>query len=213
VATTSGWAPKEVTVHSLNGKSILGNIKTVRNQGEFSVAPETARANRTIHELALLRLCIGYLGEGKQSGWWDCNFLDATGIRFLETTFPRTARAAALRSTSEAACNVHDQALGRIGSYHLFRLPPALEDLLEHAVEKMVWAEASTQVASRDSALEALKRTADALIKAPEGPVQVGVERRILTPAALRELAAHYHSAFQNGIHCFPYFAPDKDAG
>lgn len=95
------------------------------------MAIESAKTSLVLQQLILLRLTVGYLGQGKQAGWWDCNFLDATGIRFLETTFPRTARAAALRSTTEAACSVHDKALGRIGSYHLFRLPPALEDLLE----------------------------------------------------------------------------------
>jgi hypothetical protein len=53
---------------------------------------------QVIQKLIRLRLLVGYLGQGKQAGWWDCNFLDATGIRFLETTFPRTARAAGLRS-------------------------------------------------------------------------------------------------------------------
>lgn len=175
------------------------------------MALETARTTRIVQDLVLLRLCVGYLGERKQAGWWDCSFLDATGLRFLEATFPRTARAAALRSTTEAACSVQDQALGRIGSYHLFRLPPALEDRLEHAVDRLDWVAASPGLGSRDAALETLRRAADALIKAPEGPVQVGVERRLLTPTAVRELAAHYHSAFQDGVRCFPYFAPDKD--
>ncbi len=57
-----------------------------------------------------------------------------------------------------------------------------------------------------------LKKLADAVIKAPAGPVQVGVERRIVTSTAIHELAAHYHSAFQEGIRCFPYFAPEKNA-
>ena len=173
---------------------------------------ESARSAHIVEQFVLLRLSVGYLGQQKNSGWWDCNFLDATGIRFLETTFPRTARAAALRSTTEAACTVHDHALGRIGNYHLFRLPPPLEDRLEHVVDKIDWAEAGQHIASRDSAMDRLRRTADALTKAPEGPVQVGVERRILTATSVRELAAHYHSAFQDGIRCFPYFAPDKDA-
>jgi len=165
-----------------------------------------------INQLALLRLAVGYLGQRKQSGWWDCDFLDATGLRFLETTFPRTARAAALRSTTEAACIVHDRALGRVGNFHLFRLPPTLEDRLEHACEKMDWPESNKHIESRAAAMDILGRFADAVVKAPAGPVQVGVERKILTATAVRELAAHYHSAFQDGIRCFPYFAPEQDA-
>lgn len=168
------------------------------------------KSAQIIKQFAMLRLVVGYLGQRKQSGWWDCDFLDATGLRFLETTFPRTARAAALRSTTEAACIVHDQALGRIGNYHLFRLPPVLEDHLEHDIQEMDWIESRRLSESRGSAMDELRRIADALIKAPAGPVQVGMAHRILTPTAVRELAAHYHSAFQDGIRCFPYFAPEK---
>jgi len=164
-----------------------------------------------IDQIITLRLAVGYLGQNRQSGWWDCSFLDSTGIRFLETTFPRTAWAAALRSTTEAACLVHDHALGRVGNFHLFRLPPALEDQLEHALERIDWIIARKHVESRTTAMDVLKRIADAVIKAPIGPVQVGTAHRILTPTSIQELAAHYHSAFQEGIHCFPYFAPEKN--
>jgi len=88
-----------------------------------------------IDQIVLLRLAVGFLGQQKQSGWWDCNFLDAIGIRFLDNTFPRTAWRAALRSTTEAACIVHDKAIGRVGNFHLFRFPPALEDQLEQVCQ------------------------------------------------------------------------------
>jgi len=169
-------------------------------------------ASQIIDQLALLRLLVGYLGQRKQSGWWDCDLLGPIGFRFLETIFPRTARAAALRSTTEAACIVHDRALGRVGNYHLFRLPPALEDRLQQAIEDLDWIALAKQIESPDTAMEALNRIADAVVKAPEGPVQVGVERRILTSTSTHELAAHYHSAFRDGIRCFPYFAPEKNA-
>ena len=56
---------------------------------------EPTKSGQIIDQLALLRLVVGYLGQHKLSGWWDCDFLDATGLRFLETVFPRTFRAAA----------------------------------------------------------------------------------------------------------------------
>jgi hypothetical protein len=176
------------------------------------VPTDLKKSSDAIGQFIQLRLVVGYLGERKQSGWWDCDLLDATGSRFLENIFPRTARAAALRSTTEAACKIHDQALGRVGSYHLFRLPPASEDRLEHDLGEMDWTEASKSIETREAAMTSLKQLADAVVKAPSGPVQVGVERRILTPTAIHELAAHYHSAFQDGIRCFPYFAPEKHA-
>ena len=170
------------------------------------------KSGEAIKTFIQLRLVVGYLGQRKQAGWWDCDLLDATGMRFLETVFPRTARSAALRSTAEAACIVHDKALGRVGNYHLFRLPPALEDRLENCIDELDLTESSKQIDSRDSAMDVLKGFADAVVKAPSGPVQVGVERRILASTAVHELAAHYHSAFQDGIRCFPYFAPEKHA-
>jgi hypothetical protein len=176
------------------------------------MASESAKSTQIIEQFAVLRLLVGYLGQHKLSGWWDCDLLDPTGLRFLETVFPRTFRAAALRSTTEAASFVHDKALGRIGNFHLFRLPPALEDRLEHHIDKADLTEAGKQIGSREAALYALRSLADAVVKAPEGPVQVGVEHRILTSTAIQEMAAHYHSAFQQGIRCFPYFAPDKNA-
>lgn len=173
---------------------------------------DSPKSSIIIHQLIQLRLIVAYLGQGNQFGWWDCSFLDATGLRFLETTFPRTARTAGLRSTTEAACTVHDKALGRVGNYHLFRLPPALEDRLEHDLERIELDEAFKHVASHTDAMTSLKLLADAVVKAPAGPVQVGVEHRILTTTAVRELAAHYYSAFNDGIHCFPYFAPEHYA-
>jgi hypothetical protein len=176
------------------------------------MATEIKKSSDVINNFIQLRLVVGYLGQRKLSGWWDCDLLDATGLRFLETIFPRTARAAGLRSTTEAACIVHDKALGRVGNYHLFRLPPALEDRLESCIDEIDWTDLSKQIESRETAITTLKRLTDAVIKAPSGPVQVGVERRILTSTAVQELASHYHSAFQDGIRCFPYFAPEKHA-
>ena len=175
------------------------------------MSPDPPKSSQAVDSLALLRLAVGYLGQRKQHGWWDCDFLDPTGLRFLETTFPRTAWTAALRSTTEAACIVHDRALGRVGNFHLFRLPPALEDRLDRAIDTMNGAEASQHVAAPDAAMGLLSRLADAVITAPEGPVQVGVEQRILTTTAAHELAAHYHAAFRDGIRCFPYFTPGKN--
>jgi hypothetical protein len=50
---------------------------------------------------------------------------------------------------------------------------------------------------------------ADASINAPDGPVQIGVEKKILTETSMRELAAHYHSAFLKGTRCYPYFSTE----
>lgn len=168
-----------------------------------------ASASQSIlDEFARLRLLVGFLGQRNQRGWWDCAFLDPTGIQFLGTTFPRTARLAGLRSTTEAACRIQDQALGR-GTFHLFRLPLALEDRLEEMTAGVVENADFGLFASAESALADLASIADSHILAPSGPVQIGVEKKILTRTAVTELAAHYASAFSQGIRCFPYFASD----
>ena len=61
---------------------------------------------------------------------------------------------------------------------------------------------------SRESALEELSRLSKSLLAAPEGPVQIGVPEKILTPMSVFSSAAHYFSAFTKSSQCFPYFAP-----
>lgn len=56
--------------------------------------------------------------------------------------------------------------------------------------------------------MKELAMMAGHMIDAPEGPVQVGVEKKILTETSLKELAAHYHSAFSKEVRCYPYFTP-----
>ena len=59
----------------------------------------------------------------KKAARHSCDLLDATGLRFMETTFPRTAPLTAIRSSAEAACLVHDKAMGRVGTFHRERNP------------------------------------------------------------------------------------------
>lgn len=164
-----------------------------------------------VEKMITLRLLVGFLGERRQANWWDCSFLDPTGRRFLETTFPRTALRAALRSTSEAARIVHDARIGRIGVFHLFRFPIDQEDTVEAHTAELTSSGAAGYLDSHGAALAELARLAESRITAPQGPVQVGVEKKILTPASVSGLAAHYLSAFSAGIHCFPYFTADMN--
>lgn len=166
---------------------------------------------RVVQELAYLRCLVGYLGEKKQKGWWDCGFLDQTGIRFLETTFPRTARSAAAHSTGEAAGMIHDAAIGRLGTFHLFRFPLAVEDRVR-AEQKQFDGSSPFSFVSMEQALEKLAAYTDTPLQAPQGPVQIGTEKHISSVNSLAELAAHYHSAFTGGFRCFPYFSASHAA-
>lgn len=157
-----------------------------------------------IEKYISLRLAVGVLGQKAGAAWWDCNFMSETGLRFLLNTFPRSAESAAFNATCECARRLHDQELGRIGSYHLFRLPVGIEDMIAHAPTGVIAG------MTKESAMAKIGAIADARIVAPEGPVQIGVEKKILTDTAVQELAAHYHSAFERGIRCYPYFSAGK---
>lgn len=161
-------------------------------------------------KLIKLRLLVGFLGEKRQANWWDCAFLDATGRWFLATTFPRTTLFAALRSTAEAARLLHDKRIGRVAVFHLFRLPVDTEDTLEAHIVDLPSEEALSWISSRETALEELGRMDDVHVSAPQGPVQVGIEKKILVPSSISHLAAHYHSAFAGNFQCFPYFAGES---
>ena len=166
------------------------------------------RLNGPIYQIIRLRLLVGFLGEKQVSNWWDCGFLDSTGLRFLKTTFPRSFLLAGIRSTTEAARLVHDSQIGRVGIFHLFRLPVDMEDRVEVHMSEAAGSWTKPAPSNRDDAFVELGEFAESRITAPSGPVQVGVPRKILTAAAASELAAHYHSAISGGFQCFPYFAP-----
>jgi hypothetical protein len=150
-----------------------------------------------------LRWLVAILGSKMNAAWWDCSFMDETGIKFLANSFPRSAEGAAFHATTEAAQRVHDAALGRIGCYHLFRLPLTIEDRLLEVRES------NGNLPTKNDALAELASMADSAVNAPDGPVQIGIEKKILTETALRELAAHYYSAFSKGTRCYPYFSAE----
>jgi len=150
--------------------------------------------------IACLRTLVGYLASKGQNGWWESSFLDETGQRFLANVFPRTSFIAGKNSTIEVAQKEHDKALGKRGCYHLFRLPVEIEDRL------MAMPTYPRGHQWQDLAMPELEVFAKKGVKAPPGPVQVGVAKRILTIDSVSEMAAHYHSAFVQGIRCYPYF-------
>jgi hypothetical protein len=159
------------------------------------------RISPLVLKLSRIRWLVAFLGSKKNFNWWDCSFLDETGLKFLAMTFPRSADSAAIEATLQAAQRIHDTAIGRIGSYHLFRLPTVTQQRLAGASER------NTGLVTKDEALAELAAFGDPSVQAPEGPVQIGVERKIVTNESLKELASHYHSAFKQGIYCYPYFA------
>lgn len=162
-------------------------------------------------QLIKIRLLVAFLGEKKQFGWWDTSFLDATGRGFLDRCFPRTAVYAGLRSTSEAACRMHDAAIGKVGVFHLFRLSAEKEQALDLRVGKTSQQEITSSIASRDHAMTEMQKIAGKDGKAVAGPVQIGREDEMTAPGSLRKIAESYLSAFQAGVQTIPYFVKSKN--
>ena len=162
-----------------------------------------------IEKLLQLRALVGYLGEKDQFNWWDTNFLGKTGQKFLEINFPRSAFSAAVHSVSEAAKQLHDSRIGRGRVFHLFRLPAGTEEKLHLLLLNSAPATLPPYLGSMDQALEGLRQMADSTLDAPEGPVQVGTAKDILSEFAIGEMAKHYHAAFDSRKQTFPYFTLD----
>lgn len=153
-----------------------------------------------------LRALVGFLGEKAQAGWWDTMFVSPTGLRYLGVTFPQTTFAAAVMSVTEAARRLHDERIGRGGVCHLFRLPLPVEEQLHQVLLRGDWTGLRSHLTDRATALAALRAKAEDGLRAPEGPVQIGVGKNIPTAFAIEELAKHYHDAFSRDIQSFPYF-------
>lgn len=163
-----------------------------------------------------LRALVLALGESVLPPWWKTGFMSETGIRFLERLYPRTFFHAAVYSAGKAACQVHDRAVGRVGVYHLFRLPETLEaelhPLLSSEDEEFI-IQFRSSLGKPDNLIEMLR-----LLCAGEASKDDATgARRIGTGADLRNLhtfgktASFYHRAFSQGNPGFPYFTAERN--
>jgi hypothetical protein len=164
--------------------------------------------NENHRKMASLRLLAGFLGENGNFGWWDTQFLSATGLRFLAIDFPRTAFVAGYHGVVSAARRLHDDRIGKdAGVFHLFRLPAGVEEDLHRAVME---ADPETDflplLASRDAALKILTQWAGNSRDASEGPVRLGTWNNMASGLDLERIAAFYANAFRDERQCFPYF-------
>jgi hypothetical protein len=169
--------------------------------------PDKSLKKQSVYpRLVELRLLVGYLGERAQSAWWDTAFLSPTGLRYSAINFPRSAVAAAVVSVTEAARRLHDSRIGKGGVFHLFRLPPVIEEAVHYEILHGDPDPLQALIQTRDAALDALGRVAVERLTAPEGPVQIGTVKTLLYPRSLEELAKHYLDAFLHNRKTFPYF-------
>ena len=159
--------------------------------------------------LIRLRALVGYLGEKDQFGWWDTNFLSPTGLQFLSINFPRSSFSAGVNSVATAARRLHDERIGKGGVYHLFRLPSSVEETVHNELLQMDAAKLEEMISDKETALENIETMLSNRATVPEGPVQVGRLKNIMSNFAVSEISMHYYDAFKSGKQCFPYFTAD----
>lgn len=164
-----------------------------------------------------LRALVLALGESTSPAWWKTEFMNETGLRFLERLYPRTSFQAAVQAAGKAASEVHDRAVGRAGVYHLFRLPESLETELH----RMPPDPADAFLPILRNALgrpEELMRlltpmcSSEGADVAP-GAKMIGTDMDLMTTVGLMKTAAVYHTAFARNKPGFPYFNAETARG
>jgi len=165
-----------------------------------------------VPQLALrLRALVLALGESVLPSWWTTRFMSKAGIRFLARLYPRTSLQAAIHAAGRAACDAHDRAVGRVGVYHLFRLPESLESETAQVPpdfdnDFVVGFRAALGNPDTLLALPAELCEGHLGADAASGARRIGADTDSVTSAGLRKAAAIYHYAFAQGKPAFPYF-------
>jgi len=163
------------------------------------------------HGWLQLRGLVAALGEAADPPWWRTEFMTEAGMRFLERLYPRTAFKAAVNSAGKAACDAHDRATGRVGVYHLFRLPEALEAEVYHlqpAGDDQFVASLRAALGQPEALLNLLDSLRDTTVAGADavGAVKVDVNPDRVESRDLAAVASVYSGAFSSGKQAFPYF-------
>lgn len=164
-----------------------------------------------------LRAVVLALGESVSPAWWKTGFMNETGLRFLERLYPRTVFHAAVHAAGKAARDVHDRAVGRVGVYHLFRLPESLEIELHRmppAQAEDFFRTLRNALGRPDELMKLLAPMGDGeRADAAPGARKIGTDKDMMTTAGIRKTAAFYHTAFARNEPGFPYFTAERDGG
>lgn len=156
-----------------------------------------------------LRAVVLALGETVQPPWWRTDFLNETGLRFLERLYPRSAFQAAVHAAGKAACEIHDQAIGRRGVSHLFRLPESLEAEVRAFASISgddLEAELYQYLGKMEALVAELEEMGDGQPINSTGPLCVGSETEVYRVESYRKAAMVYAAGFDKNQRAFPYF-------
>lgn len=176
-----------------------------------ALTSRSADASAAVSALQL-RILVLALGETTSPPWWRTNLLSTTGRRFCERMFPRTTLAAAVNACGRAACAAHDEAIGRRGVFHLFRLPEAVErDIRQVLTQPGSEREhLESLLGSTENTMERLVRMSAATTSATIGPKKLGTVSDLGKAETYKRMAGAYLSGFKTGGKAFPYVEADE---
>jgi hypothetical protein len=165
-----------------------------------------------------LRALVLALGETVRPAWWKTEFMNETGLRFLERLYPRTFVQAAIHAAGKAACDVHDKAVGRVGIYHLFRLPEALEsdmNLIPPNADADFIVSFRAALGHQDRLLDLLDSLSNGEVvkDVATGAKRIGTDKELMNVEGFAIIAGVYRNAFAQGKPSFPYFAAQQSIG
>lgn len=167
----------------------------------------------------LLRSLVLALGESVQPPWWRSRYMNETGLRFLERVYPRSYFQAALHASGKAAAIVHDNAIGRRGVFHLFRLPESIEtevmgsaaistDFLKEGCFSELRADLGDPQRLMDLLADFAIIQGGNLVMSTEnslGPQRIGASEALHDVETYKRMAGIYLNAFRGGYQAFPY--------
>lgn len=161
-----------------------------------------------------LRALVAALGECARPPWWKTEFMTETGFRFLERLYPRSYFRAAVHAAGQAACQIHDNAVGRLGVYHLFRLPESLEVEMYRVPSSADEEFVNEFRMSLGDATRLLNMLGTLCGPAPGTEIGFGARRLgtasdLGNSSALTKVAMFYFNAFGHGQSGFPYFVTE----
>lgn len=143
--------------------------------------------------------------------------MNETGVRFLERLYPRTFFNAAVHAAGKAATEAHDKAVGRVGVYHLFRLPETLEieiNRMSLDSDQEFIPLFRARLGQSDKLLEILSRLFHSQENVGDlGARRIGAYEDLNKIAYCEKMAAFYHYAFSEGKLGFPYFTNENKVG
>ena len=161
-----------------------------------------------------LRVVVLAMGECVEPTWWKTQVLNEAGLGFLQRIYPRSFFRAAAHAAGKAACLVHDDAVGRIGVYHLFRLPENLEIDIYRLLPEMD-EQLSTSVLPHLGNPESIQVLLSSMCDSSDtnkkivGPVRIGSSSDLFEGSTYSKIAAIYNKAFIQGKPSYPYFVLD----